>query len=352
MSVLHDTWRQLVRRKLWPVALLLLLALVAVPVLLAKEPEVAAPPATPPPSEASLAAGPGDPIVALAGVEDRAKRRRVLGSRKDPFALSPAAARAAADAAEDSTVADNSSGSTDAGGSSDTSSGSGSAGSGSAGTGSGSAGSGTGGSGSAPTFPSTGSDRATPGTGTEDGSSEEDKPTYELYELSVRVGLVESEELEDQTLKRLEPLPSVEAPALVYLGVLEDKKTAVFLLDANVTPDGDGDCKPSTASCETLQLREGETAFLDVEDETGMVVAQYQLDVVKIHRTKTASAAKAKRAYAREAKAGRRALQARIAADGPLRVSYDRDRGVVQRLSRTAYAAVAARAEVLEARLK
>ena len=38
MNVVTTTWRQLVRRRLWPVALLLLAALVAVPVLLAREP--------------------------------------------------------------------------------------------------------------------------------------------------------------------------------------------------------------------------------------------------------------------------------------------------------------------------
>src|SRR4051812_6846195 len=39
MNVITDTLRQIFRRKLWPVALLLLGALVAVPLLLAKEPE-------------------------------------------------------------------------------------------------------------------------------------------------------------------------------------------------------------------------------------------------------------------------------------------------------------------------
>ena len=42
MNVVTTIWRQLVRRRLWPVAVLLLAALVAVPVLLAREPAVAA----------------------------------------------------------------------------------------------------------------------------------------------------------------------------------------------------------------------------------------------------------------------------------------------------------------------
>ena len=36
MTLITDTWRQLVERRLWPIALLLLAALVAVPVLLAQ----------------------------------------------------------------------------------------------------------------------------------------------------------------------------------------------------------------------------------------------------------------------------------------------------------------------------
>ena len=39
MSLITDTWHQLVQRRLLPVAVLLLAALVAVPLLLAKDPE-------------------------------------------------------------------------------------------------------------------------------------------------------------------------------------------------------------------------------------------------------------------------------------------------------------------------
>ena len=85
MSVLNDTWRFLVQRQLWPVAILLVAAAVAVPMLLSEEP---APPAPAPTvavktsKEAVLAA---DPIVTQAADGDRSGRRQVLGSRKDPF---------------------------------------------------------------------------------------------------------------------------------------------------------------------------------------------------------------------------------------------------------------------------
>ena len=72
---------------------------------------------------------------------------------------------------------------------------------------------------------------------------------------------------------------------LIYLGVLKDGKTAVFLVDHGVTAVGDGDCRPSPDECETLRLKAGDTEFLDVTDATGAVTAQYQLDLVKIHKS-------------------------------------------------------------------
>ena len=78
------------------------------------------------------------------------------------------------------------------------------------------------------------------------------------------------------------------------MGVLKDGKTAVFLVDDGVTPVGDGDCRPSPEACETIRMKAGETEFLDVKDATGTVTDQYQLDLIKIHSGKTASATKAK----------------------------------------------------------
>ena len=86
MSIVTDTWRQLVRRRLWPVAVLLVAALAAVPLLLAKDPEPARrgrragrrrararacwPPSRSCPSPTPRTSG---------------KRRRVLGVRHDIF---------------------------------------------------------------------------------------------------------------------------------------------------------------------------------------------------------------------------------------------------------------------------
>ena len=85
MTLITDTWRQLVERRLWPIALLLVAALVAVPVLLASNPAPAPAPATTTASTSSddpLAAS--KPIVAQATSFDDSSRH-VLGAPKDPF---------------------------------------------------------------------------------------------------------------------------------------------------------------------------------------------------------------------------------------------------------------------------
>ena len=81
-------------------------------------------------------------------------------------------------------------------------------------------------------------------------------------------------------------LPDEDAPVLVYRGVEDGGKVAVFELTGSVTAQGDGDCEPSPEDCQILRLRAGETEFLTVTDTGTETDAQYQLELVKIH-TKT-----------------------------------------------------------------
>ena len=136
---------------------------------------------------------------------------------------------------------------------------------------------------------------------------------------------------------------------LIYLGVLDDKKTAVFLLDSGVVAQGDGDCKPSRTTCETIQHPRGRDRVLRRARRDGDTTgdssgAQYQLDVLKIRKTTTTDAKKAKKARARVSKKGRMILRARIAGDGPLRYRYDAKSGRLQKLIQKAYKAVVAKA--------
>jgi hypothetical protein len=249
MTVVTNTWQQLVRRRLWPFALLLVAALVAVPFVLASEPEPLPTPAVSAPAVSTDADDAlAEPVVAKVDAEDRSRRRRVLGSRKDPFKPAPVKkAKSATTTTTTTTTTD--------------------------------------------TQPTTGTPGSTTGTG---GSGlmpslappvDAPKPKAPpAGSVTVRFGDAAGDDLPKGVLEKLAPLPDDEEPLIVYLGLSKDGKRAKFLIDAALTPTGDGTCKPHTYSCETVELRRGETEFFDVVDpETNEVGAQYQLDLVAIN---------------------------------------------------------------------
>jgi hypothetical protein len=330
MTVINDTWRFLVQRKLWPVAILLIAAAAAVPMLLGKQPAAPAAPAATAAVKSDESTLTTQPIVALASDGDRAGRRHVLGSPKDPF--KPNATPTPTPKPEAPTSVAPTGGAAPKDGPAGTS------------TPVSTPGSPVG----APSVPGFTTPLApvTP------------KKHYELFELTVRFGASADATPERKDVKRLEALPSADEPVLIYLGVLKDKKTAVFMVDSGVDAQGDGTCKPSRATCETIQLKEGETEFFDVPSDSGdgstadsaTPSAQYELDVVKIRKTTTTSAKKANQSLARVSKSGRQVLRARIAGDGPLRYRYEKRSGLLERLTAKAYkAAVAKVAKVAKA---
>ena len=252
MNVVTTTWQQLVRRRLWPVALLLLAALVAVPFVLASEPAPVVPQVQPAPVSSEGDAELAEPVVAKVAAEDRTRRRRVLGARKDPFEPAPAPkkkkqAKQASSAKQGAapTIESKSSVPTTT----------------------------SGGGGGGTTVPST------------PPSTEPSLPKPPAGSVTVRFGDAKSEELPSGWLTKLRPLPDDEDPLLVYMGLTKDGKKAKFLVDASLTATGDGTCKPHPASCETILLSRGETEFFDaIDPDTGEPTAQYQLDVVTIHK--------------------------------------------------------------------
>jgi hypothetical protein len=247
MNVLTTTWRQLVRRRLWPVALLLLAALAAVPVLLTREPE----PVVPGPAPAQAATTDealAEPVVAKISSEDHSRRRRVLGVRKNPFLPAPVkkpkkTTKATTKSTGGTTV--------------------------------------TGGS-SAPKPITTPVTSPSPVLPTLPVAPAPPKKTYAKGSLIVRFGDATTV-LKRMNVKKLAPLPDDETPLLVYMGLTKNGKKAIFLVDESLDPTGDGTCKPHPASCETIELAKGETEFFDeVDAESGDVVKQYELDLVDI----------------------------------------------------------------------
>ena len=275
MSAITNVLRQLKERRLWPVAILLVAGLVAVPVVLAKEP---AAPAPAPPTTADSGADDvlaSEPIVAEAAPSDRAKRRHVLGTPKNPFAVTETPSGSDEPASSDgSNHADdpqpnsgsNPTTSTPTGGTSTPSTGS-------------------------PTTPTT-----TPGT------PASPPKTFAPGSLTIRFG--DGSSSVRKTVKKLQALPSTESPVLIYLGLSRDGKSAIFLVDEGVEAVGDGDCNPAPDKCETVKLKAGETEFLDVKDETGNTTGQFQVDLIKIHKA-SAAAARAHGSDATRVKASR-----------------------------------------------
>jgi hypothetical protein len=254
MNAVTSTWRQLVRRRLWPVAVLLLAALVAVPLVLAREAEVPVA-AAPPVAIESTEAGDeiAEPVVAAVTPEDRSRRRRVLGKVKDPFRPAPPKKTKAKAASVPTSPTPE-----------------------------------------APS-PDTDTDTGTSGGGTT--TPAEPAPAKTYYSpgtIVVRFGEAsETAQLQRFAIKKMQAVPDDELPLLIYMGLTDHGRKAKFLVDAAVDVDGDGVCKPHRSSCETIELAVGETEFLDVispeYDEATMPEAQkyeasFQLDLVDIKR--------------------------------------------------------------------
>ena len=118
---------------------------------------------------------------------------------------------------------------------------------------------------------------------------------------------------------RLTPLPSADNPFFVFLGVLEDRETLVFLLSSDVTATGDGKCRPSSKSCQTIELKTGDTEFFDFAQEDGTVI-QYQMDVLKVDRRDATTAKAAAASYARKSQVGQELLRMAAADDARRRL--------------------------------
>jgi hypothetical protein len=128
---------------------------------------------------------------------------------------------------------------------------------------------------------------------------------------------------------RLTPLPSSDNPFFVYLGLAEDGKSAIFLVDGAAEVSGDGKCAPSHDDCEQIALKAGDTEFLDLPSGTAGTV-EYTLTIKSIKKA-TTSAASAAKARARESKAGREVLRELVSSDPSLLDdwSYSRSLGLL-----------------------
>jgi hypothetical protein len=107
-------------------------------------------------------------------------------------------------------------------------------------------------------------------------------------------------------LTRQQPLPSVTQPLVVFRGVIAGGQSASFTLVGEAILRGTGVCRPSTAQCQAIDLKLGETEELEYIPPEGAPVV-YQLRLVSVTASKT-SASVARAAFTGESKAGSRLL--------------------------------------------
>jgi hypothetical protein len=275
---LSDLWHDLRAKRLWPVAVVLLAALIAVPVVLSKsskEPPAAAQGM----SETRTAPDPKD-LKALANVkleEGVAGRGSSLDTfdPSNPFRPPRAVMKAAqrADSSSGSQSGPGSSAAKDTG--STTSAGGGTTG-------------GTGDTGPVDT------DTVDTGGGGDTGGG--DKMTTTKYAYVVDVTFeANGRTRKIKRMERLDMLPNAASPLLLFLGVAANGGHAVFLVDSTLDATGEGKCTPSGDDCAFLHLGAGsEHQFTNEEGES------YTLRIDEIRRVKVETKAAASKKSSNE----------------------------------------------------
>jgi hypothetical protein len=270
-----DLWHDLRERRLWPVAVGLLAAIVAVPAILFKPVSDATPPsaAAPHPS--------GTPVLPVVSVESGpihgSKLEAFRASEKNPFkpmkdlAAAPATGATPGAGTSGSNVTSASGSSSSSGGTSSSSGGT----SPSSGGGAVSGGSPAGGT-------------SNSGGSTSGGSSQ---PTTEWFRYAADFSFGQTGDKAQvfKSVANFTLLPNETTPAVVFLGAGADGKTAMFYVaDPAYTADGEGSCNAKGADCRYVTLKVGDST----DEETFSAVdgsVSYDLKLLKIDREKLGS---------------------------------------------------------------
>lgn len=283
MKIINDIFSDLVEKKLWLPAALLVIAIIAVPMQLSKPGD---PPPAPAVPSASVTEDSG-PALALTRASKTGFERapRVNKAQLDPFGERTDTQAKAAYKQVQKQILDalkdvmGSSGSTDgsSGGSGD-----------------------SGDSGVVPQAPED----------TSNGDKGDDaKPEVDdLLSVLVTVGDGAPTQLDE--VRTLSPLPDATNPFLVYTGK-NSSGAAVFIVSADVQPTGEGQCDPSPEDCQTLTLAEGQTEDFKILTGGSGTVSITVIGVETKEVTTTGTGARAARLEAK----GRR-LGAKVVRDG------------------------------------
>jgi hypothetical protein len=285
---LLDLWHDLRAKRLWPVALVLALALVAVPVVLSKPSDSAGPA----PVQTVRKAPDPKEAAALAQVKLDSSADDARGSTLDTFDPSDpfrppkkVTKKKKTESDAPSSVAGN--------------------------TTSGSAGS-SGGSGGLPVFsPGGGTDTGTTvgggtgGTGGTGGGGTTTTTTQYRYVVDVTFA-ANGRTRHIKGLERLDMLPSQANPLLLFLGATPNGGNAVFLVDSTLQAAGEGRCKPNESECAFLYIGAGSEHEFTNDDGDSYTLKIDEIRKVRVDASAGASRAKRARAAVGEPTATRR----------------------------------------------
>jgi hypothetical protein len=291
-NFLLDIWYDLRAKRLWPVAVVLLAALVATPVVLSRKAE------EPEPAPAASAAAPAEPN----GPEGPAQLAEVklkqlaegsgssLSSFKDPsnpFApprkvLEAARRQAEGPSSVPTALGGDTGRSSPAGGGSPDGNSLSVGGDINVGI---PGGGGTGGG----VSPDVGGGTTSPGGGTTDPGVDTPEPKTTEYTYVVDVAFRANDRHQVvKGMEKLDILPNAASPLLIFMGVTPKAGNAVFLVDSTLDAAGEGNCKPNPADCAFLYLGPGsEHEFTTQEGDS------YTLRIDEIRRVKVGAKASA-----------------------------------------------------------
>jgi hypothetical protein len=287
MSALSNMIKELRERKLWPIAIGLIVALVAVPVLLSKSAPTNL--VVPQPTGGlPYSTGSSLPAISVKTVPGASK---LAGRGRDPFTPQHVAttATAVSTTATTPTTSSSSTGTT------------------SVGTGATSSG---GGSSSPAPVTSSPTPAATTPTPTTPAPTPKPAPKpgptgltdKETYQVSLAITNPSGGVDTDDPLERLSVLPSLKQPLLVELGVLQGGKRVLFAVELGAAVSGPGTCMPGPIDCELLALSPGQIEGVSKQTPTGLTpVAQFSVNSITAAEHPSVAAANQARRTASDA---------------------------------------------------
>jgi hypothetical protein len=292
-TFLLDLWYDLREKRLWPVAVLLAVAVAAVPLVLRKDAEPAPSPVAGAAPQAQTADADAEAL-AIKALEEGSLPSSKLDkfSAKNPFrplvkersveeVASQLGSTQSTPASSDPSDAGGSGGG-DAGGS----------------TGGGSPSSPSGDVGPVDTGDDTGED-----TGDDTADDAPDKETVTEYAYVVDLTFIANDRKRRiKGMEKLDILPSSANPLLLFLGVTDNAGNAVFLVDSTLQAAGEGRCKPNPEQCAFVYIGPGSEHQFANEEGDSYTVRIDEIRKVKVSPKPKAKAARAtKRTKARAA---------------------------------------------------